>query len=55
VRKESQYPYEWGRPNSNGDQILRNLSPGSHTLKVKIVDKCGKVTYQTKEISIYVT
>lgn len=45
IRKESQYPYEWGKPGSNGDQYLKNLNPGTYKIKCKIVDKCGQHHY----------
>ncbi len=52
IRKEINSPYEWGRPHSNGDNILRNLRPGTYTLKVIIKDRCG---YQhEKQCVIYV-
>lgn len=52
IRKESSYPYEWCRPNSGGDYNLRKLKPGTHKLKVKIVDKCGG--YKEEYCEIYV-
>lgn len=42
IRKETSYPFEWARPNSNGDHYLRNLHPGTYKLKVRIKDKCGR-------------
>lgn len=52
VRKESSYPFEWCRPNTSGDNYLRNLKPGTYKLTVKIKDKCGK--YNEKHCVIYV-
>jgi len=52
VRKETQYPYEWAKPNVNGDNYLKNLSPGTYNLKCKIKDKCGQ--YHEKIKTIYV-
>jgi hypothetical protein len=52
VRKESSYPFEWGRPNTSGDNYLRNMKPGTYKLTVKIKDKCGK--YHEKHCIIHV-
>jgi hypothetical protein len=52
VRKESSYPYEWCRPNSGGDNYLRNMKPGTYKLTVKIKDKCGQ--YHEKHCIIHV-
>ena len=41
IRRESSAPYEWGRPNTNGDGLLRNLRPGNYKLKCVVYDKCG--------------
>lgn len=51
IRKESQAPYEWCK-GSSGDNYLRNLTPGSYTLKVKIKDKCGQIHYIQKQITV---
>ena len=53
IRKESHYPYEWAKSNSNGDHLLRNMNPGTYKLKVKIKDKCGHVHY--KHRTFYIT
>lgn len=42
IRKEMTFPYEWARPNGNGDHYLRNLKPGTYKLKARVYDKCGK-------------
>ncbi|NND05787.1 MAG: hypothetical protein HKN87_05360 [Saprospiraceae bacterium] len=42
IRKESSYPYEWGK---GGDHKLKNMHPGTYKLKCKIKDKCGQVHY----------
>jgi hypothetical protein len=52
IRKESHYPYEWAKPNSSGDQPLRNMNPGTYQLKVKIRDKCGQTNY--KHLTFYI-
>ncbi len=41
VRKESNYPYEWCKPNSSEDQKLRKMKNGKYKLKVVIRDRCG--------------
>lgn len=41
VRRENSHPYEWGRPNTSGDGLLRNLQPGNYKLKCVVYDKCG--------------
>ena len=51
IRKESSAPYEWCK-NSSGDNYLRNLTPGSYTLKVKIKDKCGQAHYIQRQITV---
>ena len=52
IRKESQYPYEWCKQNSNGDYKLRNMKKGCYHLKVRIKDKCGQ--YHEKTCTFYV-
>ncbi|MEM6317475.1 MAG: hypothetical protein AAF960_07380 [Bacteroidota bacterium] len=52
VRKESSYPYEWCKPNSGGDNYLRNMQPGNYTIKVKVKDKCGQ--YHEKKCVVYI-
>ncbi len=43
VRKETNSPYEWGRPYSGGDHKLRNLQVGkTYYVKCRIKDRCGK-------------
>ena len=44
IRRESTYPYEWCRPNQQGDNILRNMQPGNYYLKVMVMGKCGQST-----------
>ncbi len=39
VRKESRFPYEWGKGNSDGS--LRKLKKGKHVIVCKIKDRCG--------------
>ncbi len=39
VRTEKQYPYQWGKGNS--DVYLRKLSKGKHKITCKIYDRCG--------------
>lgn len=41
IRRENNYPYEWGGNGSN-DQYLRNIQPGTYELKCVIYDECGK-------------
>lgn len=52
VRKESSYPFEWAKSNSNGDSRLRNMQPGTYTIKIKVKDKCGK--YHEKTCVVYI-
>lgn len=52
IRKETSYPYEWGKQNGGGDHYLRNMKPGTYKLKVKIRDRCGR--YHEKYCTIYV-
>ncbi len=42
IRKESKYPFEWGK---GGDHKLKNMHPGTYKLKCKIKDRCGKTHY----------
>ncbi|MFT6783866.1 MAG: hypothetical protein ACJA1A_003808 [Saprospiraceae bacterium] len=42
VGKEVSEPYEWGRPNTGGDDELRNMAPGTYTLRLRIKTKCGE-------------
>lgn len=51
-RKETMYPYEWCKGGGNSDHKLRDLSPGTYNLKVKIKDKCGN--YYEKNCTFYV-
>jgi len=52
IRKETNYPYEWAKGSGNSDSRLRRLSRGYHNIKVKIVDKCGKVHYEQSQIKV---
>ena len=52
VRREMNAPYEWARPNSNGDHYLRNMKAGTYRLKCVVKTKCGG-QYQ-KELTFYV-
>jgi hypothetical protein len=52
VRRENAAPYEWGKPNSNGDHLLRRMKRGTYKLKCKYKTKCGK--YLEKYSTIYV-
>ena len=53
VRREMNAPYEWGRPNSGGDQLLRNMRRGTYTLKCKIKTKCGGIEWKEKRVTIH--
>ncbi len=53
IRRENAYPYEWCKHNQSGDSKLRNMQPGSYTLKVKVRDKCGNEHEKTCLFSIY--
>jgi hypothetical protein len=53
VRKETSYPYEWCRHNTNNDHKLRKLKKGSYHLRVKVKDKCGD--YHEKDCHFTVT
>ncbi len=52
VRKESSFPYEWCRPNQQGDSHLRNLQSGNYELRVKVKDKCGQYYEKTLNVGI---
>ena len=52
VRTEMSAPYEWARPNSGGDNYLRNMKKGTYKLKCVVKTKCGQTYYKT--ITFYV-
>ncbi len=52
VRKETNYPYEWAKSGYSGDNYLKNLQPGTYTIKIKVKDKCGQ--YHEKTCVIYI-
>lgn len=43
VRKDTKYPYEWGKGPATSDKNLRNLKPGTYKLKCLIETKCGQL------------
>ena len=47
IRREQTAPYEWGRPNGEGDSQLRNLQPGSYDLVVSVRDECSNDSQKT--------
>jgi len=53
VRREMHAPYEWGKPNTNGDHYLRNMKRGTYQLKCKIKTKCGGVEWKEKTITVH--
>lgn len=52
IRRETSAPYEWGIAGSHADVYLRNLQPGVHKIKCKILDKCGQSHFIYYEIQI---
>lgn len=52
IRRENNYPYEWGKSNSNADYQLKNMRPGTYTLECKIYTKCN--TLEVKTSTFYV-
>ncbi len=53
VRQENITPYNWGTDNSNNaDNILRNLSVGSHTLEAIATDNNGNSTTESITINV---
>lgn len=53
VRKESYYPFEWAKGGGNSDHLLRNMSPGTYYLKVKIRTKCGSTHWKTCKFYVH--
>jgi hypothetical protein len=52
VRRENHAAYEWGKPHSHGDHLLRNMRKGTYKLKCVVKTKCGhKYSYYS---TIYV-
>ena len=52
IRREMHAPYEWGRPNGGGDNLLRNMSQGTYQLRCKIKTKCGGVVWKEKVVYV---
>ena len=46
IRKEISFPFEWATGNDSNDKYLRNLKPGVYTLKARIKNKCGGVSWE---------
>ena len=42
VRKESKFPFEWGKRGSSGDNYLRKMKSGTYKLECKIKTRCGE-------------
>ena len=55
IRKETSYPYEWCKGSGNSDHQLRNMQPGTYTLKCVMKTKCGKKyeKYHTFQVQGY--